>query len=172
MAVTPTADAEAQQLATRLRERGLRWTQQRAEVLTAVRTLGHGTPEQIAAAAPNADLTTVYRTLELLEDLGVVAHAHLDHGAPAYRPADDRHIHVVCHSCSDVIPAPDGLADELIQRLALERDFAVDVAHFTVFGICSNCRDGHVHSGGHRHTPELAASHDGASGEQKPAQER
>ena len=128
MAATPTADAQTRALATRLRERGLRWTQQRAEVLAAVRTLGHGTPEQITAAAPSADLTTVYRTLELLEDLGVVAHAHLDHGAPAYRPADDRHIHVVCHSCSEVIPAPDGLADELVQRLALERDFAVDIA--------------------------------------------
>jgi Fur family ferric uptake transcriptional regulator len=167
MAATPTVDAEALELATRLRERGLRWTQQRAEVLAAVRTLGHGTPEQIAAAAPNADLTTVYRTLELLEDLGVVAHAHLDHGAPAYRPADDRHIHVVCHSCSDLIPAPDGLADELVQRLALERDFAVDVAHFTVFGICSNCRDGHVHAGGHNH----AHDHE-ASKEQNPARER
>lgn len=167
MAATPTAYPEARELATRLRERGLRWTQQRAEVLAAVRMLGHGTPEQIAAASPNADLTTVYRTLELLEDLGVVAHAHLDHGAPAYRPADDRHIHVVCHSCSAVIPAPEGLADELVQRLALERDFAVDVAHFTVFGICSNCRDGHVHAGGHVH----AHDHE-ASGEQKSVRER
>ena len=142
-----SAAGQTGEIARQLRQRGLRWTQQRAEVLAAVQELGHGTPEQIAAAAPAVDLTTVYRTLELLEDLGVVAHTHLDHGAPAYRPADDRHIHVVCHSCGSVVEAPDRLADDLVQRLALERDFAVDLAHLTVFGICSSCRaDGQQHA--------------------------
>jgi Fur family ferric uptake transcriptional regulator len=171
MASVPTGDDEAAELARRLRAQGLRWTQQRAEVLAAVRALGHGTPEQIAAAAPNADLATVYRTLELLEDLGVVAHTHLDHGAPAYRPADDQHIHVVCHRCSAVIPAPDALADELVRRLALERDFAVDLAHFTVFGICSSCRDaGESPADAPRHRPHRHGP--GPGGEQNPGPKR
>jgi len=53
-------------LATRLRARGLRMTAKRDEVLRAVRRLGHATPEQISVAVPDIDVTTVYRTLELL----------------------------------------------------------------------------------------------------------
>src|SRR5436309_2716679 len=91
----PRAADEAD-LAARLRQRGMRRTAQREQVLAAVRDLGHATPEQLAEAVPGVDLTTVYRTLELLEDLGLVKHTHLGHGAPAYRPAGDDHIHVVC----------------------------------------------------------------------------
>ena len=69
-------------------------------------TSGHATPEQISEAVPEVDLTTVYRTLELLEELGLVRHTHLDHGAPSYRPAEDDHVHVVCHDCGAVVDAP------------------------------------------------------------------
>ncbi|WP_338185280.1 transcriptional repressor, partial [Jatrophihabitans sp.] len=63
-------------LAAKLRSRGLRMTAQRDRVLGAVRELGHATPEQLSDAVPEVDLTTVYRTLELLEELGLVRHAH------------------------------------------------------------------------------------------------
>jgi len=126
-------------LATRLRSRGLRMTPQRDHVLAAVRELGHATPEQIGEAVPGVDITTVYRTLELLEQLGLVRHAHLGHGAPTFRPADDHHVHVVCHTCGRVIDAPDSLADELAERLRDEQGFLVDRSHFTVFGQCNDC---------------------------------
>jgi Fur family transcriptional regulator, ferric uptake regulator len=126
-------------LATRLRSRGLRMTPQRDHVLAAVRELGHATPEQIGEAVPGVDITTVYRTLELLEQLGLVRHAHLGHGAPTFRPADDQHVHVVCHTCGRVIDAPDSLADELAERLRDEQGFLVDRSHFTVFGQCNDC---------------------------------
>jgi Fur family transcriptional regulator, ferric uptake regulator len=127
------------ELAARLRGRGLRVTPQRLSVLAAVRDLGHATPEQIADAVPEVDVTTVYRTLELLEELGLIKHAHLGHGAPSYRPAEDDHIHVVCHSCGSVIDAPTDLVDGLADRLAGERGFLVDRSHFTVFGRCADC---------------------------------
>ncbi len=128
-------------LAERLHARGLRSTPQRTRVLDAVRTLGHATPEQISDAVPEVDLATVYRTLELLEELGLVRHTHLDHGAPAYRPAEDDHVHVVCHDCGTVVDAPDGLADELERRLRDERGFWLDRAHLTVFGRCAGCAE-------------------------------
>ena len=78
-------------LASRLRERGLRVTAQREQVLAAVRRLGHATPEEIAASAGQVDPATVYRTLELLEELGLVGHTHLGHGAPSYQPVEDQH---------------------------------------------------------------------------------
>lgn len=126
-------------LAERLHARGLRMTPQRERVLGAVRTLGHATPEEIFDAVPEVDLTTVYRTLELLEDIGMVRHTHLDHGAPAYRPAEDDHVHVVCHDCGRVIDAPAALADDLERRLLAERGFWLDRAHLTVFGRCRDC---------------------------------
>src|SRR6185312_6800604 len=104
-------------LAERLHARGLRVTPQRERVLEAVRGMGHATPEQISDAVPEIDLTTVYRTLELLEELGLVRHTHLDHGAPAFRPAEDDHVHVVCHDCGAVVDAPAALADDLERRL-------------------------------------------------------
>ena len=126
-------------LATRLRSRGLRMTPQRDHVLAAVRELGHATPEQIGEAVPGVDITTVYRTLELLEQLGLVRHTHLGHGAPTFRPAGDEHVHVVCHSCGRVIDAPVSLTDELAERLRDEQGFLVDRSHFTVFGQCVDC---------------------------------
>ena len=122
-----------------LRERGLRVTQQREQVLAAVRALGHATPEQIVDSLSGVDVTTVYRTLELLEQIGLVRHAHLGHGAPSYRPAEDDHIHVVCHACGAVSDADPSLVEPLARRLLDADGFVLDRAHFTVFGRCRAC---------------------------------
>lgn len=132
-------DAVAPDLASALRARGMRMTAQREHVLAAVRRLGHATPEQISEAVTGVDLTTVYRTLEMLEELELIKHAHLGHGAPAYRPVEDDHIHVVCHLCGSVVDAPVDLVDALAERLHDERGFTLDRSHFTVFGRCSTC---------------------------------
>lgn len=126
-------------LAARLHELGLRMTPQRERVLDTVRDMGHATPEQIFDRIGDVDLATVYRTLELLEGIGMVRHTHLDHGAPAYRPAEDDHVHVVCHECGKVIDVPAALADDLERRLLSERGFLLDRAHLTVFGRCREC---------------------------------
>lgn len=126
-------------LASRLHERGLRMTPQRQRVMAAVTQLVHATPDQVAEAVPEIDLTTVYRTLEVLEQIGLLAHTHLGHGAPSYRLAEDDHSHVVCHHCSSVVDAPVGLADALADRLLAERGFVLDRSHFTVFGTCADC---------------------------------
>jgi len=126
-------------LAARLRQRGMRVTPQRAQVLAAVRGLRHATPDQICESLPGVDVTTVYRTLELLEEIGLVRHAHLGHGAPSYRPADDDHIHVVCHSCGAVVDAEPSLVEPLARRLLADDGFVLDRSHFTVFGRCGRC---------------------------------
>jgi Fur family ferric uptake transcriptional regulator len=147
-------------LAQHLHQRGLRMTPQSQQVLDAVRRLEHATPEQISAAVPEIDLTTVYRTVELLEELGLLRHTHLGHGPASFRLAADQHVHVVCHTCGRVIDAPDKLIDELVGRLQDERGFAVDRSHFTVFGQCADCtqRTGHI-TYSHEHG-EQGHSHD------------
>lgn len=150
-------------LADALRTRGLRMTPQRQRVLDAVRSLGHATPDEISASLSDVDVATVYRAVQLLEDLGLLAHTHLGHGAPSYRPADDEHIHVVCHDCGNVIDAPPGLAATLVHRLHDERGFTVDLAHFTVFGRCADCSAGTGHDrptgARHQHTEHQHTEH-------------
>jgi Fur family ferric uptake transcriptional regulator len=127
-----------------LRARGYRLTPQRQLVLEAVGVLGHGTPDEISAAvrrtAPSVNISTVYRTLELLEELGLVQHTHLGHGAPTYSiPSDEDHVHLVCRDCGGVDEAEVSLVDDVVRRLSAERGFTVDVGHFAVFGQCSTC---------------------------------
>jgi Fur family ferric uptake transcriptional regulator len=127
-----------------LRARGYRLTPQRQLVLEAVGALGHGTPDEISAAvrrtAPSVNISTVYRTLELLEELGLVQHTHLGHGAPTYSiPSDEDHVHLVCRDCGGVDEAEVSLVDDVVRRLSAERGFTVDVGHFAVFGQCSAC---------------------------------
>jgi Fur family ferric uptake transcriptional regulator len=157
----PVDDSEAigaPELASVLHQRGLRMTPQRKQVLEAVRALEHATPEQISAAVPDIDLTTVYRTVELLEELGLLRHTHLGHGAASFRLANDEHVHVVCHSCGRVIDVPNNLIDSLVETLRGDRGFSVDRSHFTVFGRCSACTDEHTHTVSHL---EQSHSYDG-----------
>lgn len=132
------------ELQRELRARGYRLTPQRQLVLDAVRRLGHSTPDELATEvqriAPSVNITTVYRTLELLEQVGLVRHAHLDHGAPTYHPAENEHVHLVCRSCNMVLEESTELVGELVGRLRAERGFEVDVGHITIFGTCGQCQ--------------------------------
>ena len=127
-----------------LRARGLRMTAPRQLVLEAVRRLGHATPEQIHGevrqTAAGVNVTTVYRTLELLEELGLVSHAHLGHGAPTYHLADrHHHIHLVCRDCDNVIEADVSVAAEFTAKLRRDFGFETDMKHFAIFGRCRDC---------------------------------
>jgi Fur family ferric uptake transcriptional regulator len=131
-------------LAEVLRARGLRLTAQRQLVLEAVRDLGHATPEQVHCAvrevAAGVNITTVYRTLELLEELGLVTHTHLSHGSPTYHAATDtQHVHLVCRSCGAVDEVDPALLGPLAGRLERERGFLVDIGHVALFGVCRAC---------------------------------
>jgi Fur family transcriptional regulator, ferric uptake regulator len=127
-----------------LRSRGYRLTPQRQLVLEAVTKLRHGTPDEICAdvqrTAGGVNISTVYRTLELLEELGLVTHTHLGHGAPTYHAAaDEDHLHLVCRDCGAVTETDVSVADGLVSRLAKEHGFETDVAHFAIFGRCREC---------------------------------
>jgi len=128
-----------------LRARGYRLTPQRQLVLEAVTSLGHATPDEIAdkvrATASGVNISTVYRTLELLEELGLVTHTHLGHGAPTYHAADDAdHLHLVCRECGGIEEASPAVFETAAQSIAAEHGFTVDAGHFAIFGTCSVCR--------------------------------
>ena len=131
-------------LAEVLRSRGLRLTAQRQLVLEAVYELGHATPDQVhtkvSETAAGVNITTVYRTLELLEELGLVTHAHLSHGAPTFHAInEEQHVHLVCRKCQTIEEVPGAMLDEFSAMLARERGFRLDVGHVALFGECRAC---------------------------------
>ena len=129
----------------RLRERGYRLTPQRELILGAVERLGHATPDEVLAevrthsTAVNA--STVYRTLEVLEELGLIRHAHISDRAPTYHSTSEHeHFHLVCRNCHRVISVDPDVLTPVAQRLEADHGFTIDVGHLTVFGICGDHR--------------------------------
>jgi len=133
-------------LTAQLRARGLRVTSARAQVLESLQHLEHCTPEQIyqhvGQGSPSLNITTVYRTLDLLEELGLIGHTHLGHGAPVYHLAEDQHLHVVCHRCESVVSVDPSVLTDVVDRMLRDHGFRVDVGHVTLSGECANCRAG------------------------------
>lgn len=130
-----------------LRASGYRVTPQRQLVLEAVTKLEHATPEEIYAqvkqTAVGVNVSTVYRTLELLEQIGLVTHTHLGHGAHRYHlAADAHHVHLVCRDCDAITQLEPAAVGSLVAMLEAEYGFETDVGHLTVFGRCSQCRAG------------------------------
>lgn len=128
-----------------LRASGYRVTPQRQLILEAVTRLEHATPEEIYAevkqTAVGLNLSTVYRTLELLEQIGLVTHTHLGHGAHRYHlAADAQHVHLVCRACGAIIQLEPSAVEPLVRALDADYGFETDVGHLTVFGTCADCR--------------------------------
>jgi Fur family ferric uptake transcriptional regulator len=130
----------------RLRAGGYRVTPQRQLVLEAIVRLDHATPESILTEVQRTsaaiNLSTVYRTLEVLEDVGLITHAHLGHGSPAYHAAtEEPHLHLVCSRCHRVQSLPVDVAEQFATVLAERSGFRADLAHVTVHGTCRACAE-------------------------------
>jgi len=128
----------------RLRESGHRLTPQRELVLAAVETLGHATPDEVYAEVRRRsdaiNLSTVYRTLELLDELGLIRHAHLSDRAPTYHAATGHeHSHLVCRRCHKLISVSRDEVEQALGPLAQRLGFVPDYGHLSVFGHCESC---------------------------------
>ncbi|RLV47669.1 transcriptional repressor [Nocardioides mangrovicus] len=141
--MSETAEQDWQE---RLRSSGHRLTAQRELVLAAVETLGHATPEEVHAEVRRhssaVNLSTVYRTLDLLDELGLIHHAHIEDRTPTYHSTrGHEHFHLVCHQCREVISLGADQAAPFVLQAAADHGFAVDVGHLTVFGTCASCQE-------------------------------
>ncbi|CAB4846788.1 unannotated protein [freshwater metagenome] len=128
----------------RLRAGGYRITPQRQLVLEAVEGLRHGTPEEILAevqrTASGVNLSTVYRNLEVLEEVGMVTHSHIGHGAPTYHAVDDHvHIHLVCDGCGAVQSIDAEIAEAFLGEVKVATGFVTDISHVALHGRCAAC---------------------------------
>jgi Fur family ferric uptake transcriptional regulator len=134
----------------RLRSRGLRWTPQRRILVEVLATTdGHVTGaelvERCRAVDPDTIPSTVYRTLDVLEELGVVSHSHGADGREEFHvlPAVE-HAHLYCRGCggSWELGAEDVAVSTTVRAFDTGRAFAVDVSHLTLTGLCATCRAG------------------------------
>ncbi len=100
---------------------------------------------------PEVHISTIYRTLDALEAVGVVDHVHLGHGRAIYHLSSDIHQHLVCEVCSSVIEVPESFFLALKGELQEAFGFTMRAHHFAVIGRCSQCAlknqpDSHEHS--------------------------
>jgi len=129
----------------RLRARGLRWTPQRRLLLNVLAdSTGHVTAaeliERCRAEDPQTIPSTVYRTLDVLEEIGLVRHGHGADGREQFHVLPEaEHGHLHCRECGTSWEIEVRQAESLVTALARERGFTVDLSHLTVVGTCANC---------------------------------
>jgi len=128
-----------------LRLRGLRWTPQRRQVVEVLaESSGHVTAAEILDRCRQRDPatvpSTVYRTLDVLEELGLVRHGHGPDGREEYhvRPADE-HGHLYCAECGRQWELGDAQVRQFVSRIERQTRFSVDLSHLTLVGRCADC---------------------------------
>ena len=130
-----------------LQQRGYRLTPQRLMVLEAIRESdGHVSADEILsrihASYPYANVSTIYRTLELLKKLHLVTETDLGEGRVRYHYADKgRHHHLICQKCGATTDMADSDMSPLEELLRQKYDFRADLRHLAIFGLCLWCRE-------------------------------
>lgn len=128
-----------------LRARGLRWTPQRRLILDVLgATTGHVTGSEIVercrAKDPETTPSTVYRTLDVLEELGYLHHSHGADGREEFHVLPHaEHAHLRCDRCNGSWEIATEEAMTLVDGLQRSRGFRVHLGHLTVTGVCADC---------------------------------
>jgi Fur family ferric uptake transcriptional regulator len=137
---------DAVSITERLRQKGYRLTPQRLMILSAIENSDeHISAEEIyaevAARYPNVNISTVYRTLELLKKLGMVYEIDLGEGRIRFHSeGSGHHHHLICQQCGTVIDIDEATMSSLKDILKREYGFQAELRHVGIFGICKKCR--------------------------------
>ena len=128
-----------------LSEQGYRLTPQRLMILSAIEdTDSHISADeiytQVVAKYPNVNISTVYRTLELLKRLGLVTETDMGGGRVRYHPVDKgHHHHLVCQECGAITDLDESMLVSLKNTLLQDYNFVADLRHLAIFGRCVKC---------------------------------
>ena len=140
-------ESDIDELQDVLRRSGQRLTPQRMMVLSALAQQGgHVTAETLLELVkpdyPYINLSTIYRTLDMLVELGLVAETDLGSGVRQFELLGSHpHHHLVCQRCGTTIEVGDETLQPLRERLQTLYDFEPRMDHFAIFGICPHCRE-------------------------------
>jgi Fur family transcriptional regulator, ferric uptake regulator len=129
-----------------LRRQGMRMTPQRLAVVDEIMsTSGYIIPvtmvERVQARIPGVSPSTVYRTLERLEQVGVLAHVHLESGRGYHRVAEEeaQHAHLTCSRCNADLELPRSSLRSLERLIQRDHGFRPDFTHYAIAGVCADC---------------------------------
>lgn len=134
-----------------IKKKGYKLTSQRRNILNVI--LGHKKEhlsieeiyEFVKESCPEIGLATIYRTIQLFEDIGIVNKHNFDDGCNRYELADPQkdhnHHHLICLSCSEVTEMDDDLLEELEQEVQRKKGFEVTNHTLKLFGYCKKCKD-------------------------------
>jgi len=133
------------QLINRLRTAGYKITPPRLAVLQVIEQEGeHLNPAEILTRAqaiyPAIGRATVYRTLEMLTEIGVVRPIYVGEHGPTYIRAEGGHHHLVCSACGVVIDFEQCMADQMTQELSDRFGFQIKSHLLEFYGLCAACR--------------------------------
>jgi len=128
-----------------LRAKGYRLTPRRLMVVEVLAEHGgHLTVEdilcEVRARHPGTNKTTVYRTLELLQELGVVVMTDMGGGRLEYELLSRPHHHLICERCHERIEVEDRFLEPLRTSLLQNYGFLTNLDHFALWGVCPGCR--------------------------------
>ncbi|MFC1871226.1 Fur family transcriptional regulator [Chloroflexota bacterium] len=135
----------ADDIVLKLSEHGYRLTPQRLMILSAIKNSDdHISAEeiyaQVVAKYPYVNISTVYRTMELLKGLGLVTETDLGEGRVRYHPVDKgQHHHLVCQECGGIIDLDESVLAPVRDLLLQEYGFIADLKHLAIFGRHVNC---------------------------------
>jgi len=128
-----------------LQQIGYRLTPQRMMILDAIASSdGHTGAEEIHEAAraayPYLDISTVYRTLDLLKGLHLVSETDLGRGHAQYELLSrGLHHHLICRECGGILDMDNSFLNPLRQAIDQQYDFHSEIEHLAIFGMCSAC---------------------------------
>jgi Fur family ferric uptake transcriptional regulator len=128
-----------------LRESGHKMTPQRMMILTSLRhAKGHLSAadifEEVKAAYPYVDISTVYRTLTVLKEMRLISETHMGGGDATFEwVASERHHHLICRKCDGVTVLDHRHLEKLGAEIERTSGFRADMDHFAIFGLCSYC---------------------------------
>jgi Fur family ferric uptake transcriptional regulator len=148
-----SCEAEAAEL---LRRAGHKMTPQRLLILRALRhSGGHISAariaEQVREVYPFVDVSTVYRTLDVLKRMRLATSTDMGAGDVLFEWAHaEPHHHLICTRCQAVSELDHSYLDDIAARVQADFGFAADLHHFAIFGLCGEC---HAHEAADAHTP-------------------
>lgn len=134
-----------QDIASRLSQKGYRMTPQRLMILEAIEgASGHISAEEIyrdiKKRYPGLNISTVYRTLELLKEMGLVTETDMGDGRVRFHSlGHEHHHHLVCSKCGRVIDLDEETLAPLTGALSRKYGFRADLKHLAIFGCCKSC---------------------------------
>jgi len=131
---------------TTLKEKGLKLTPQRKLIINAIHDVSaHLTAEEIIdhvqSRMPEVHKSTIYRTLELLEETGCVFKSELGEHFIYHHAEEGHHHHLVCSKCGKTIDCDEDLFAPVEKSLREKYSFQIDFKHVVMSGLCESCRN-------------------------------